>query len=79
MAGFNDYSDPGGTGRGMFSPKLGDKLKGADQDNKEQTPADNTLQGYKKGGVVKKTGPAKVHKGERVLTKAQAKKYSRKK
>lgn len=33
---------------------------------------------YHKGGVVKKTGPAKLHKGERVLTKAQAKKYSRK-
>lgn len=36
---------------------------------------------YKKGGKVKKTGIAKVHKGERVLTKKQTKKYesSRKK
>lgn len=30
---------------------------------------------YKRGGKVRKTGMAKVHKGERVLTKAQAKKY----
>lgn len=28
---------------------------------------------YKRGGKVKKTGPAKLHKGERVLTKRQAK------
>jgi len=28
---------------------------------------------YKKGGVVKKTGVAKVHKGEKVLTLAQRK------
>lgn len=34
---------------------------------------------YKKGGMVKKTGPAKLHKGERVLTKSQTKKYSMRK
>lgn len=33
---------------------------------------------YKKGGKVKKTGPAIVHKGERVLTKKQAKKFNQK-
>lgn len=32
------------------------------------------LPAYKKGGKVKKTGPAKLHKGERVLTAKQAKK-----
>ena len=31
---------------------------------------------YKKGGVVKKTGLAKVHKGERVLTKKQNQTYT---
>ncbi len=31
---------------------------------------------YKKGGRVKKTGYAKVHKGERVLTKRQAKRFN---
>lgn len=34
---------------------------------------------YKKGGKVKKTGMAKVHKGERVLTKAQTKKLEKSK
>ncbi len=33
---------------------------------------------YKKGGKVKKTGMAMVHKGERVLTKKQAKKFDSK-
>lgn len=32
------------------------------------------LKGYKKGGKVKKTGPALLHKGERVLTVKQTKK-----
>jgi hypothetical protein len=31
------------------------------------------LKGFKRGGKVKKTGVAKVHKGERVLTSKQAK------
>lgn len=34
---------------------------------------------YKKGGKVQKTGMALVHKGEKVLTKAQAKKAAKKK
>lgn len=34
----------------------------------------SSIPSYKKGGVVKKTGMAKVHKGERVLTKKQARK-----
>jgi hypothetical protein len=29
---------------------------------------------YKKGGTVKKTGPALVHKGEKVIPKEKAKK-----
>lgn len=31
------------------------------------------LPSYKRGGKVKKTGPARLHKGEQVLTKRQAK------
>ena len=34
---------------------------------------------YKKGGKVKRTGVAKVHRGEVVLTKKQAKQYAKKK
>lgn len=37
------------------------------------------LPGYKKGGHVKKTGLALVHKGEKVLTKGQAKGKSNRK
>jgi hypothetical protein len=40
---------------------------------------DKGLKGFKRGGKVKKTGTAKLHKGERVLTKAQAKKPAVKK
>jgi hypothetical protein len=32
---------------------------------------------YKKGGKIKKTGLAKVHKGERVLNKKQASKFEK--
>jgi len=32
---------------------------------------------YKRGGKVRKTGRAKVHKGERVLTAKQAKRYEK--
>ena len=35
--------------------------------------------GFKKGGKVKRTGIAKVHAGEVVLTAKQAKKYGKKK
>jgi len=34
-----------------------------------------TLGSYKKGGKVRKTGKYKLHAGERVLTKRQARKY----
>ncbi len=36
-------------------------------------------QSFKRGGKVKKTGRAKVHKGERVLTAKQSRKYGRRK
>ena len=35
------------------------------------------LKGFKRGGKVKKTGPAKLHKGERVLTAKQAKAHAK--
>jgi hypothetical protein len=50
--------------------KIGDFNKG----NTSAVPSS-----YKKGGKVKKTGLAKVHKGEKVLTVAQQKKASLKK
>lgn len=41
-------------------------------------PAPAKPSSYKKGGVVKKGGQAKVHKGERVLTKKQSKAFTKK-
>lgn len=38
----------------------------------------STLPRFKKGGKVKKTGPAIVHKGERVLNAKQTKSFDRK-
>jgi len=43
-------------------------------------PEDSTVgipRQFKRGGKVKKTGMAKMHKGERVLTKKQAKRFKR--
>lgn len=39
----------------------------------------STMPRFKKGGMVKKTGPAIVHKGEKVLTKAQQNKMKKNK
>jgi hypothetical protein len=41
--------------------------------------ASKALPKFKKGGMVHKTGPAIVHKGERVLTKKQASKFNARK
>ena len=46
-------------------------------DGQELTPTAMPKQ-FKKGGKVRKTGKALVHKGEIVLTKKQAKKYVKK-
>lgn len=43
----------------------------------EDTSGKSNLKEFKSGGKVKKTGPAKLHKGERVLTKKEAKRYKK--
>lgn len=55
------------------------KSDSADGSKKEMTAPvrgfyGGALTSYHKGGIVKKTGPALLKKGERVLTKAQQKK-----
>lgn len=47
-------------------------------DRKAATDALSQPKSYAKGGMVKKTGMAKVHKGERVMTKSQTKKMHKK-
>lgn len=42
-----------------------------------QEDESGSTQSFKRGGKVKRTGLARVHKGERVLTRAQAKRYKR--
>lgn len=73
-------AQPVSGGKGLLKKKL-DKSK---QDKKAigQTTHDvatsssnDTGDSYKRGGKVKRTGLAKVHRGERVLTAKQAKRY----
>ena len=54
----------GGGGGGSAADEMGAETSG--------------VPSYKKGGKVRKTGLARLHKGERVLNKSQAKRYSRK-
>ena len=60
-------------------PALQNKLKNAPSfmGNKYFKPS--KMPAFKKGGKVKKTGPAMVHKGEVVLNKAQQAKMKRSK
>ncbi len=62
-----------GTKAGMSSPMSGDFGAGGNYGSDAQYGS------YKRGGKVRKTGLAKVHKGEIVLTRSQAKTFSRKK
>lgn len=45
---------------------------------KRRAAEKDAMKEYKKGGKVAKTGPAKLHKGERVLTTKQTKKLDKK-
>lgn len=63
---FKDYIIPGITVAGSIAKRIKDNRDG------EATPSS-----YKRGGKVKKTGRAKVHKGEVVLTAKQARKVKR--
>jgi len=55
------------TERGMSTMQLAEREQARRAGTLAKPPA------FKKGGMVKKTGMAKVHKGERVLTSKQAK------
>ena len=53
---------------------IGDKSKNVDAAKKAGDSQSASPSSYKHGGLVKKSGMAKVHKGERVLTKSQNRK-----
>ena len=60
------------------APKAAPRMIGDFNSRNNPTPAASPSS-YKKGGKVKKTGVARVHKGETVLTAKEAKKYVKKK
>lgn len=66
--------------KGLVNGLTGGKLKKKEDDEDDDEWGLNSalkaagVASYKKGGTVRKTGPAILHKGERVLTKAQARK-----
>ena len=70
--------------KGSGSQNLYNKLQERRKNRvaKQQSSSSNSsdpgdMPSYKRGGKVKHTGKAYLHKGERVLTKRQARKYSR--
>jgi len=67
-------------GGGDDSGLGGQLLKSLKKKRKQETkPSDQTSgdvqDSYHKGGRVRRTGPARLKKGEQVLTKKQAKRY----
>jgi hypothetical protein len=67
---------------GKKQKKDKEKKGKAKSDNAATKPSTFTMAKpslYKEGGTVRKTGMAKVHKGEKVLTAAQAKECASKK
>lgn len=88
--GGNGKDDSTSTGNKIAEAfkRIGGKIKGSMQHHGSQPGGGDATKAtmertsgdeFKKGGKVKRTGLAKVHKGERVLTKKQAKKYAGKK
>lgn len=72
---------PSGGGGGDVETFKSDSSQGSKEElNRPATKGvyGSGLTSYHKGGKVKKTGPAMLKKGERVLTKAQQKKASAK-
>ena len=65
------------TGRTYNASKVAAGDKGTMARMRAGIKADSKLKGYKKGGMVKKTGKAKVHKGEMVVPKKKVKKVKK--
>jgi hypothetical protein len=60
--------------RTLLGKNISRALSGAGVKQIEAYSSPNPIPGYAKGGKVRKTGIAKVHKGELVLTAAMTKK-----
>jgi hypothetical protein len=51
------------------------RKKKTGQQGSGETPYEGKIPEFKRGGKVKRTGLARLHKGEKVLTKKQAKRH----
>lgn len=78
VVGYN-VPEPTGPSMKRLDRYVTDTVAGQAARHKEATnkALEGKLPEYKKGGMVKKTGPAKLHKGEKVLTKRQVKRMSK--
>jgi hypothetical protein len=61
------------TTRGLLGKKLSSAINQSALDSVNAYNSPNPIPGYKKGGRVKRTGLARVHRGEVVLTASAAK------
>ena len=73
MSKYNRKRSGGGTKKPKGKP-VSDVIT---SDGQKLTPTAPLVGSFKKGGKVKKTGIAKVHKGELVLTAKEAKSYKK--
>ena len=72
-------SDSPSTGSVLDAVSKRGKAAGKALEGMTESPGSSMgIASYKKGGKVRKTGPARLHKGERVLNKKQTKKYEKK-
>ena len=60
-------------GRQLLGKDLSRSISGAAVGQVNALASPNPIPGYAKGGMVRRTGIAKVHKGELVITAKQAK------
>ena len=65
------------TTSGLLGKNLSRAINQSALDQVEAYNSPNPIPGYAKGGKVKRTGIAKVHKGELVLTAAMTKKLQK--
>jgi len=61
------------TTRGLLGKNLSSAINQTALDSVNAYNSPNPIPGYKKGGKVRRTGLARVHRGEVVLTKSAAK------
>ena len=79
MSGFSKETDKDSKTKQRVKDAIGkikSKIKGKPQTSASvDEGAGSDFPSYKRGGRVKKTGLARLHKGERVLTTRQAKRF----